>query len=62
MDDIDDANEEAEAQLQEIIAQRPKPQPIPPGNGRCWVCEITVTGGRRFCCRECADQWERGRA
>ena len=58
MDEIDDANETAEAYLRELIANRRKPQPIPKGNGRCWACKIDVTGGRRFCCRECADQWE----
>jgi len=58
MDDIDDANESAFLTLQDALDRRPKPQPIPKGNGRCWVCEIDVTGSRRFCGRECADEWE----
>lgn len=62
MDDIDNANDQAETHLQDLIANRPKPQPIPPGNGRCWVCEIDVSGGRRFCGRGCADEWEASQA
>lgn len=58
MDDIDLANEHAEMHLQHALDAVPKPKPVPPGNGRCWVCAIDVKDGRRFCCRGCADEWE----
>lgn len=58
MDDIDLANEHAEMHRQQAVNARPKPRPIPKGNGRCFMCDIAVDGDRRFCCRECADAWE----
>lgn len=62
MDDIDLANDHAEMHRQHALKARPIPQPIPKGNGRCWLCEIDVEGDRRFCCRECADAWEEGQS
>lgn len=58
MDEVDLANDRAEFYRQQALDTRPRPTPIPPGNGRCWVCAIDVEGARRFCCRDCADHWE----
>ena len=49
-------NETDEQQVQHHLAQR-ELTPI----GVCHWCNEYVKGDRLFCCKECADDWERNR-
>ena len=59
MDDIDLANEHNARFQDAVIRNRPKPRPIPVGNGQCFYCLDTVAGDRRWCSPLCRDAWER---
>lgn len=56
MDEADRADEQAEQTLRAALAKR-----LPAGpeaTGLCLWCGIEVEPGRRFCDRECRDDWE----
>lgn len=62
-DIIDDANEHAAAFLAEAIEARKTFAPSPGhATGRCLCCGLPVEPPRRWCDRDCADDWEAERA
>ena len=56
MDDADAADITAEQHLQRALARR---QATLPAVGQCYSCGEPVDAGRRFCDRDCMDDFER---
>ena len=56
MDDADAADLTAEQNLQRALARR---QATLPAVGQCYSCAEPVDAGRRFCDRDCMDDFER---
>jgi hypothetical protein len=54
-DDIDRANDQAQAILELQLRQR---KPTLPHNGKCHFCEDDITTGA-FCSAECRDDFEK---
>lgn len=60
MDVFDQAQERIE-QEENLRRQAFKPVEIPEGTGECWLdgCDEPTEGGRRWCCAEHRDLWEK---
>lgn len=56
MDEADAADITAEQHLQRALARR---QATLPAVGQCYSCAEPVDAGRRFCDRDCMDDFER---
>lgn len=56
MDDADAADLTQEQELSSALAKR-KTTLIPVG--RCYSCNESVEGNRRFCDKDCLEDWER---
>ena len=56
MDEADAADITAEQHLQRALARR---QATLPAVGQCYSCADPVDAGRRFCDRDCMDDFER---
>ena len=56
MDEADAADITAEQHLQRALARR---QATLPAVGQCYSCAKPVDAGRRFCDRDCMDDFER---
>jgi len=56
MDDADAADLTAEQHLKRALARR---HATLPASGQCYSCAEPVEDGRRFCDRECSQDYER---
>ena len=61
MDDIDRAAEYQRRLTEAAVSQRKRESGLQ-ATGHCHWCDEPVTGERRFCDSDCADDWERDRA
>jgi len=56
-DEADRGNDTAEFFL-DVAKRNKKPQADPHGIGMCLNCGAGVDGNRRWCDKDCADEWE----
>ena len=58
-DEADTTDQHAELLTQANLYGSRKDEPQGLANGNCWFCDNEVEAGRRWCCPECRDDWER---